>query len=419
MSDSEDQESPIKPPLLDLPQAPPPKRLSKAERKALEEKRKREAAAQAAKRGPKIAPKMGKFVADRGTADEKARVVGLFKEFCDRGKVPLSMLPPLVKELFKPIEKELKSLTVRLTGVAKEALSDKAAGGLQTGDLTTWYFDVAWPMITEARHEAKAAAEAQKAAEAKAAAEAEEARKAAEAEEAERTAKEAEEARKVLEAEAAEAAAKREAEAEEARRREEEKLEEERKAQQAEQPSSAPQTRDSSPVAQRQQQSQDPLQQNQQNQQNPQQSSQRLPGDSSSGSDNLRVETSGLQVQLPSKPAGWVVGRGIDLAESRRLLALLQPRALASDDPRRGAAKPTEVLIPLPAAKAVLAEALLPVEDAELLAGAPKPTKGTGGVPIGPLLHFWFEHVWPKHQEALQDPGGLESPEKSTGEAAA
>ena len=79
---------------------PPKKRLTKAERKAQEEKRAREAARAAAKRGPKTAPKLGKFVADREKADEQMRVVKLFKEFADRGKVPTTMVPHLVKELF-------------------------------------------------------------------------------------------------------------------------------------------------------------------------------------------------------------------------------------------------------------------------------------------------------------------------------
>ncbi len=440
-------DAPPVPPPLNLPQAPPPKRLTKAERKALEEKRKREAAAAAAKRAPKIEPKMGKFVADRGQADEKTRIVGLFKEFCDRGKVPLSMLSSLIKEIFKPVEKEDKLLVKKLSALATEALSDKAGKGLQAGDLTTWYFDVAWPMIDEARHGAKAAAEAQRAAEAKAAAEAEEARRAAEAEAAEQAAKEAEALRREEEARAAEAAAAAR-EAEEARRREDAekaKLEERRRAAQQPQqpphppphphPPSPPPPDDShagdGAKAQGSQQHSQPPSQPAQPAQPPAQPHGAGGGGGSSGSSGLRIEPAGLSAsgaalyepELPLEPAGWAAARSIDLAEHRRLLGLLAPRALPPDDSRRGDAPPTAVLLPASAVRGALAEALLPLEDAALLAEAPRAHKGTAGVPIGRVVHFWFEHVWPKHHEALEaqrDKEGADvEPDKSTGEAPA
>ena len=80
-------------------EAPPRKKLTKAERLAAEEKRKREAARAAAKRGPKNAPKLGKFVADREQADETLRIVNLFKEFAERGKVPERHVRPLLLRL--------------------------------------------------------------------------------------------------------------------------------------------------------------------------------------------------------------------------------------------------------------------------------------------------------------------------------
>ena len=61
---------------------------------------------------PKIEPKLGKFVADRSQADEKARIVALFKEYTDRGKVPSTMIAPFVKELFKPFEKNIPKAEV-------------------------------------------------------------------------------------------------------------------------------------------------------------------------------------------------------------------------------------------------------------------------------------------------------------------
>ena len=233
VSDSDDEsppehdESRAEPPLNKLPQAPPPKKLSKAERKALEEKRKREAAAAAAKRAPKIEPKLGKFVADKAQIDEKARIVALHKDCAERGKVPANMLPMLIKDLFKPIEKEFKKEFKKLSTLATEVFAEKGAKGLEAGDMTAWYFDVAWPMIDEARRDAKAAAQQAAAEAAAAAAEAEAARKAAEAEAAalarlaELEAKEAARVKAAEEAKAAAAAAAaREAE-EEARRQEE------------------------------------------------------------------------------------------------------------------------------------------------------------------------------------------------------
>ena len=58
----------------------PPKKLTKAERKALEEKQARERAREAAKRGPKQAVNLGKFVADRAKADEQLRVAKTFSK---------------------------------------------------------------------------------------------------------------------------------------------------------------------------------------------------------------------------------------------------------------------------------------------------------------------------------------------------
>ena len=153
-------------------------RPTKAERLAAAEKAKREAAKAAAMRGPKIQPKMGKFVADRERADESLRIVRFFKEFSERGKVPLAMIPTLVKDLFKESVKE-KPLQSKLVSLGKEALAAKAKESgddkLTAGDFSGWYFEVAWPLIVEARQEVKAAEDAKKAAEAKAQAEAAEA----------------------------------------------------------------------------------------------------------------------------------------------------------------------------------------------------------------------------------------------------
>ena len=424
VSDSDDEsppehdESRAVPPLNKLPQAPPPKKLSKAERKALEEKRKREAAAAAAKRAPKIEPKLGKFVADKAQIDEKARIVALHKECAERGKVPANMLPMLIKDLFKPIEKEFKKEFKKLSTLATEVFAEKGAKGLEAGDMTTWYFDVAWPMIDEARRDAKAAAQQAAAAAAAAAAEAEAARKAAEAEAAalarlaELEAKEAARVKAAEEAKAAAAAAAvREAE-EEARRQEEAekaRREEEAKAQKKQLPGRRGQMPEQPPPPQ----SQPPLPQQQQKEAHPppkgtaQTTATAVPPAAPAPPfvrpsclwiepNSPRASAQYDAEELPEEPVGWAAARMVDLAEHRRVLVFLMVRVLPPDD-----AAPTEMLVPAAMVRTALGEALLPLKDNALLNEAPKARKGSAGVPIGRVIQFWFERVWPKHGMAL------------------
>ena len=44
----------------------------------------------------------------------------------------------------------------------------------------------------------------------------------------------------------------------------------------------------------------------------------------------------------------------------------------------------------------VLRQLLEPVSDDALLDRAPQPSIGSNGVPIGKLIKFWFDVVWPK-----------------------
>ena len=107
----------------------------------------RRAARAAAKRGPKHAPKLGKFVADREQADESLRIVNLFKEFAERGKVPERHVALFIKDLFK--EKKLAGIADRLTTLAKEVLPAKATSdkGLTAGEFSAWYFEACWPLV--------------------------------------------------------------------------------------------------------------------------------------------------------------------------------------------------------------------------------------------------------------------------------
>lgn len=358
--------------------------MGRAERVAAEEKRKRELAAKAAKRGPSIQPKMGKFVADRAQADEQVRVVGLFKEFSDRGKVPEKMIPLLIKELFKGAGEP--PLVARLSKEAKEALGAKAGGDgrLEAKAFTSWYFEVAWPSIVDSRKEAKRAAEEAKALEAKAAAEA-----AAEQRERERLEAEAAEAAR-REAEAAREQADREAAEVEAAAR---AAEEQRAAEAAASLEANDETRPSQPGSVRSQAG-----------------AGGYGGAVAAGlSGNLVVEPGEMEVDLPPEPVGWSAARGIDVAEMRRLVAILGRQAVLTKQERPGGESVvSDLLIPSKAARALLAEALAPHEDAPLLSKAPR--GGSHGVPMGSLVHFWFERVWPKWAAEITAPASADPP---------
>ena len=96
------------------------------------------AARAAAKRGPKHAPKLGKFVADREQADESLRIVNIFKEYAERGKVPERHVARFTKELFEDVVKRSHGVGERLTTLAREALPKKAASdkGLTAGEFS-------------------------------------------------------------------------------------------------------------------------------------------------------------------------------------------------------------------------------------------------------------------------------------------
>ena len=355
-------------------------------------------AAAAAKRAPRIEPKMGKFVVDRAQAEEKSRVVSLFKEFTDRGKVPLPMIAPLVKELFKPVEKESKTLAAHLLSAAKDALSEKAskschAAALTAGDLTAWYFEVAWPMIIQSRQEIREAAELKKAAEAKAAAEMEEARRVQEAEE---TAKQA----------AAAAEAEAEAEAEAVR------LADEGGVRVAANCKAAEGALDVAGSTQLTDAIKHTLR-------TPLDGSLAMPNMAMTGEILQATQIEQMQEQVqedrqisegafhpedkltesPVEPVGWLSAKNVDVTESRRVIAFLAAHAQPASYPNHQA---SEMCIPPSDMHVVLSEALLPVRDEELLAGAPQPVGDCIGVPIGMVVKFWFDQVWPKRLVAMQ-----------------
>ena len=103
-------------------------------------------------------------------------------------------------------------------------------------------------------------------------------------------------------------------------------------------------------------------------------------------------------------PAGWEAAMGVDADESCRLVALLAARALS-----RGDLAADLLTVPAAGVSALLTEALLPVEDAALLAAAPQPSAEQAGwgraeaaVAVGDLVKFWFDVVWPKHGPSLR-----------------
>ena len=491
------------------PDPPKPKKLTKAERKALEEQRKRAAAREAAKRGPKNAPKMGKFVADREQADEKLRVVGLHKEFAERGKIPPKMIYPLfIKDLLRPIKPD--SLIAPLTAMAKEALAAKAGDkGLTAGDFAAWYFDTAWPMIVDARAAEAAKIKAKQAAEAAAAAEAEAAARKAREEEEEALQQQiaAQRAAKAEAAEAARAAEAAKAEEEAAKAKEmavaaqealrsgaeaaKEEKEKRKRAKKAKKeaaeaaaggrgdevagPSSSGKTKASAQAkakgsASKQKRDKSPAptaapmaaaspvpSRGPSRGVSPQNERPPPPRTNNSSTAARRPPRAPAPMQPPSaasaassssaaaaatgstpealheldeegdddessdgsnsepEPAGFMGARGLDADEARRVLTLLSEYAVDGHvssvtvdgklpDAMQGGWP--ELVLLEKSVPGVLRQLLEPVSDDALLDRAPQPSIGSNGVPIGKLIKFWFDVVWPKHYQLLRGAGG-------------
>ena len=407
--------------------AEPKKKLSRAERKAIEERQARERAARAAKGAPKIQPKMGKFVADRDRADESLRVVGLFKEYSERGKVIASLIPQLLKELFKGIGKELgEPLASKLEKAGKAALqADKVAAG----DFSTWYFEHAWPAIGDARQEAKqreldrAKARAEAQAQAEAAREAEE-----EAAAAQQVAVEAAAARAAEEkaAAASRAAPPLSASASPP----------ERHARDAAVPAgNAPPAAGAALARGRRQQAPS-------RQAGGRRADSRPDGDpaeptaardgalDAAAADEAADDATDVAADGGVPPAaGWAAAAGIDVAESRRVIRIF---AAAASGARAASTAEPQLSLPSRSVGDALRTALLPVEDPSLVArvqtaatGGAAGGDGGAGVPIGKLVRFWHEAVWPKHRLALvaahqatdATGGGASSRERLDGDA--
>lgn len=116
------------------------------------------------------------------------------------------------------------------------------------------------------------------------------------------------------------------------------------------------------------------------------------------------------------EPIGWQVARVVEVDESRRLVVLFAdasrgrarrmsfgpaPVSAPPDVNAPGGGLPPEMSIASDKVPAVLRDALQPVQDAELLTHAPSSPGGV--VPVGKLLHFWFQAVWPKHGPKLRE----------------
>ena len=118
--------------------------------------------------------------------------------------------------------------------------------------------------------------------------------------------------------------------------------------------------------------------------------------DAASDADDGDDESSDASTDAP-EPAARVAARGVDVAEARRLLTVLGECAVDGEGDR-GA---PELLIPPRMVMGALHKALMPISDDTLLARAPKPSASGRGVPLGALVKFWFDAVWPKHKKAL------------------
>lgn len=129
-------------------------------------------------------------------------------------------------------------------------------------------------------------------------------------------------------------------------------------------------------------------------------------GDGGGGGDDSAAAASSEQ------PVGWVAARGVDAAEARRLLAALAPYAMDGSTLKGGGAGKkkggqqqhaqaaddgdVEMYVPSASLHVALRAALPSSEDSSLLSSAPSPPKGTRAVPLGTLVLWWFECVWPQ-----------------------
>ena len=302
-------------------------------------------------------------------------------------------MPLLAKELFTEIGKKQggRELAEKLAALAREALKAKATSdkGLTAGEFGTWYFEACWPVYLEARAEAKAKAEA-KAAEAKAAADAKKEEAAARAKEEADAAAAAKAAAAAQEEEAAEAARAAAMAAAEAAAQSFAPVA-------AQAPSAAPAAAVAVPAAMR----------SPPHASAPSASAADPAGSSGGDAGGVRsVDAARSSVEsrrnskVPAVPAapdpiGWVAAKGVDGAEARRLVAALAPYAEDAAATGSDSADEWEVYLPQTALTPALRAALPPNAEAVLLATAPRAAAGARGVPIGEVVRWWFESVWP------------------------
>lgn len=95
--------------------------------------------------------------ANRAESDEAVRVLAAMKPFQERGKVDVSLVAKMLQAVFKG-SGTADGLVRKLVAQGKEALPkmcDKK-DVIAPGELTQWYFEVAWPAVLEARAAAAA-----------------------------------------------------------------------------------------------------------------------------------------------------------------------------------------------------------------------------------------------------------------------
>ena len=281
---------------------------------------------------------------NRAETDEAVRVLAELKPFAERGRVDVSLISKLLREVLKGTG-AAPPLCKKLVAAGKEGLPG-TDGEIKAGELTAWYFENAWPAILEAR--AAAAAHAKRVAEMQA--------------------------------------------LEQEQLKQQKLLQDQLRKQREEAGAAAGESGDELPDG----------------------------GELSGWGDSVELgegrDGSGAVpsggglgfVLAPNAPApiGWQAARSVEVIESRRVVDLF---SAAVRHPRRGSIQagvmPPELLVPSGSVKALLREALAPIEDDELLA-----TLGgaDGGVPLGALVRFWFDAVWPKHGAKLREQRKIE-----------
>ena len=98
-------------------------------------------------------------------------------------------------------------------------------------------------------------------------------------------------------------------------------------------------------------------------------------------------------------PIAWTAAEGVDVMEARRVIAIFSDAAKLA----KRSNGDEDLLVPSRAVSKLLlsaAQSLDLLDPSVLVATAPTASKGEVGVPMGDLVHWWFECVGPRKGES-------------------